>query len=132
VTAAFDGSGQPPVLDAEQVAELHEIDPEGTLVADMVKQFLAEAPTRIDLLRAAVDSRDVEEAQRVAHGLRGGSASLGASRLGRVCADIERAAASGDTDEIVRSAGGLHDELNAFSVAIRSALPSLASPPLRT
>lgn len=76
-------------LDAESLGflkELEERDPQGT--AEMVGLFLRDARSRIDSLNVANEARDSKAIVRIAHSLRGSSASLSASTMAALCADL--------------------------------------------
>jgi HPt (histidine-containing phosphotransfer) domain-containing protein len=71
-------------------------DPE--FFAEIVGDFLTEAPDQLDTLRAALASGDATGAARAAHTLKGTSRTFGARDLATLCQQVEAAAGTGDLD----------------------------------
>jgi HPt (histidine-containing phosphotransfer) domain-containing protein len=86
------------VLDLEIVGELQR-----TLSAGMRRQlqigFEALLPVRLGAIERAIQSGDSAELRRVAHQLRGTSVTLGASRLSKICRELEQE--GGEPDRVV-------------------------------
>jgi HPt (histidine-containing phosphotransfer) domain-containing protein len=80
-----------PPLDAETLAGLRALDPEGgdSVVREITAIFLEDAPGRIRELESAAARGDVERFVREAHSLKGGAASLGASLVRHASERIE-------------------------------------------
>jgi len=84
-------------VDTAVLAELRESvgdDPE--FLAELIDEFLADAPTQLGSLRDAAASGDATTARRAAHTLKGNSRTFGAADLGALCQEAEAAAESGD------------------------------------
>ena len=64
-----------------------------------------EAGKRLAELETAVDDRDGDAFARAAHALRGGSASLGATRLAEVCAEVETRLRAGESVDLEQARG---------------------------
>ena len=86
-----------PVLDADQLASLRELEEDSgqSVVAHLITTYLDDATTQIESLRAAVGEGDAAETGRLAHGLKGSSATVGAASVAQACAALERAAIDG-------------------------------------
>jgi CheY-like chemotaxis protein/HPt (histidine-containing phosphotransfer) domain-containing protein len=67
---------------------------------EIVESFLQRAPAMLARLRNAASRGDAAELGVVAHGLKGTSATLGASTLSERCAELEQAARAGDLGDI--------------------------------
>ncbi|WP_167854750.1 ATP-binding protein [Mangrovimicrobium sediminis] len=67
-------------------------------VPDLIRLFLNLFPERVALLTCAMRSRDFDAVASEAHCLKGSAASLGASRLHRLCLFVEQTARSGQAD----------------------------------
>jgi len=74
-------------------------DPE--FLAELIDDFLADAPTQLDLLREAATSGDATDAKRAAHTLKGNSRTFGARGLASLCQEAETAAGKGDLDAVL-------------------------------
>ena len=85
------------------------------LLGQMIRLFLENAPGRMNQIRAGVDGGDVRESEKGAHSLKSSSANVGAYHLRTIAADMERAAAGGDTAAVVAMLPSLE---SAFSQAI--------------
>jgi CheY-like chemotaxis protein/HPt (histidine-containing phosphotransfer) domain-containing protein len=64
--------------------------------AEIVAEFLADAPRQVEALHEALAGADVSLARRQAHTLKGASANVGAEALRAVAARMDRAARAGD------------------------------------
>ena len=76
---------------------------------------------RLTELHAAVQAADGKALGRVAHSVRGGSASLGAVGLAAVCRDVEEELRSGGDLDLAEAAG----RIEAATVAARAGLAQL-------
>ena len=88
-------------LDGAALRELRESvgdDPE--FFAELVGDFLADAPGQLEALREAATSGDSDSARRAAHTLKGNGRTFGAGDLASVCQEAESAAAAGDLDAV--------------------------------
>jgi two-component system sensor histidine kinase/response regulator len=84
------------VLDAVTVAELKAALSEQD-AAELMTTFLDQVKTCVAELASAVSIGDSAEVRRVAHFLKGSSASLGAERLRACCQALEHAGRAGDS-----------------------------------
>ena len=116
-----DAAAVPVVLDESALADLAPGEP--AVVAELIDQFLAEAPTRAHAVRVALTQRDAPALQRAAHLFKGEAGSIGARELAAACARLESLAGAD------RLAGGL-DALQAFEAAYADTSEALKS--LRT
>ena len=69
--------------------------------AELVSDFLADAPTQLESLRETATSGDAIGARRAAHTLKGNSRTFGAGHLASLCQDAEAAAGAGDLDRVL-------------------------------
>ncbi len=102
VAAAFDvpsgfvQGGHDP-LDAGQIGLLRSLDDgEGTVLAEIVAQYLDQSLGYRDALVHAVAGGDPPAVERSAHSLRGSSANVGAAYLAQICAELETLGRNGD------------------------------------
>ena len=58
--------------------------------------FLTEIPARLDRLRNAFASGNIEEVRRAAHSLKGSAGNIGANRLFAVCRQLDDQGRTGD------------------------------------
>lgn len=88
----MDGSDE--VVDTALLARLRALQGEGQpdLVSELIGDFLAETPALLDRLRVLAHAGEAREVARLAHGLAGASAALGALQLARCCYALEEAA----------------------------------------
>jgi HPt (histidine-containing phosphotransfer) domain-containing protein len=87
-----------PVLDPAVVSGLRQLTPAGEpdVLAEVLNLFLVEVPPRLDRLRNAWASGNIEELRRVAHSLKGSAGNIGARRLYDVCRQLDATGQSGD------------------------------------
>jgi HPt (histidine-containing phosphotransfer) domain-containing protein len=89
-------------LDNAVLGELRESvgdDPE--FLAELVDEFLQDAPIQLESLRVAATSGDATAARRAAHTLKGNSRTFGAGELASLCQAAETAAVAGDLDAVL-------------------------------
>jgi len=67
-------------------------------IAEVVAVYRESLPADLDALEEALGAGDLEQAQGLAHRLKGGTANLGGERLRQVCVELEEAAGSGASD----------------------------------
>lgn len=117
------GAGTPaqPLLDPAALARLHELDPQGTgqLFVRVVQAFNTSSNRLLPQLRAAGQAVDLNGVRHVAHTLKSSSASLGATRLSGLCAQLEQQTRAGVADaldmQIERIAGEIAIVLQALN-----------------
>ena len=98
-------------LDEAVIAQLLDSvggDPE--FLAEIVDDFLADAPVQIDALRQAAGSGDAVGARRAAHTLKGNARTFGAAELASVCAKAETAAEAAELDRVLADVDGIERE----------------------
>jgi HPt (histidine-containing phosphotransfer) domain-containing protein len=98
-----------PPLDPRVIASFREGDPDGAagIVSLLIDQFLDEAATQTQLLRAAGERGDAAALKSAAHNLKGSSTTMGAKRLGAACRAVEAYAAHAAT--VTRVPDGMID-----------------------
>lgn len=81
-----------PPIDLTVIETLQQVQVPGepNLLVELIDLFVSEAPTKLDNLRTALQQKDYVQVRRVAHNLKGGSGSLGANPMMKVCAEIEQ------------------------------------------
>jgi signal transduction histidine kinase/DNA-binding response OmpR family regulator/HPt (histidine-containing phosphotransfer) domain-containing protein len=102
-------SDLPPLVDMSVQSELSEelgVD----MFAGLVEQFLAGLPDRLKKIEAAFPGNDTVAIGKVAHNLKGTSASLGFARLSASACDLECAAKAGG--DVSACFAGLRDVLD--------------------
>ncbi len=96
----FTGMG---VLDDATLGQLRELDDGGDgLIREMFGLFLEDVPARLLSMQNHLAEGDATSLGQEAHALKGGSGSLGASRLRYLCADLEKAGREKRLDDAAR------------------------------
>jgi HPt (histidine-containing phosphotransfer) domain-containing protein len=82
-----------PVLDEEALQRLRDLDPDGQnhLLERVLRAFEGSVLRLLPQLREARRGGDMAAVRHVAHTIKSSSASIGALRLSRLCAEIEAA-----------------------------------------
>ena len=98
-----------PVLDPTVIETLRQLTVPGEpdVLAEVLKLFLEEAPTRIAKLRNAWETRDIQSVQRLAHSLKGSAGNIGATTLFEICKQLDSSGRPG----VVVDTGSLIDAL---------------------
>jgi HPt (histidine-containing phosphotransfer) domain-containing protein len=89
-TEAFD----PHPLDAQIIGDLRAEG--GTLFADIVDLFLADAPAGVREITDAFAGNDLKTVGLLAHRLKGSALTFGAHKLGEICQGLELAGKAGE------------------------------------
>jgi HPt (histidine-containing phosphotransfer) domain-containing protein len=98
-------------VDTAVLGELRESvgdDPE--FLAELVDEFLADAPAQLETLRTAAAAGDADEARRAAHTLKGTGRTFGAARLASLCQEAETDAGSGNLGAVLTRVDGIDAE----------------------
>ncbi len=108
------------VLDPEALARLRELDPDGQskLLSRVAGAFGTSVARLLPQMKTAADARDMAAIRHVAHTLKSSSASIGAVKLSRLCADIESMSREGRVE-------GLPDAIAAFNSEVTAVLDAL-------
>lgn len=87
-----------PILNLGVLENLRQLQAPGEpdLVPQLIDLYLADVPVRLDTLRQALAHGDGARLAQTAHTLKGSSANMGASRVARVCLELERCGKAND------------------------------------
>ncbi|MBE9157097.1 response regulator [Nodosilinea sp. LEGE 06152] len=97
-------------------------DDDGTIIAELISFYLADTPPLLKSMKTAVLQQDLNELQRLAHGLKSSSASLGILRLSQLCRQLEELAPSGNIEE----AAAVLEDLDAEYHAVERATANIS------
>ncbi len=99
-----------------------------TLVLRVLKKFVDQVGTDLDLLVSAIAGRDVTESIRLAHKVRGTSLSVSALEMSKIAHDIElRAETANEADllkltvNLAKERSRVFDFLDTFCIATKDA-----------
>jgi HPt (histidine-containing phosphotransfer) domain-containing protein len=70
------------------------------LVEELIDIFLQEAPDKLSKLKVSFEKSDFKSLEQTAHSLKGNTGNLGAKRLHKLCAKLEKASRSEAIPEI--------------------------------
>jgi HPt (histidine-containing phosphotransfer) domain-containing protein len=89
----------------------------------LITLYVRDTPAHLVVLHEAVAQGDAGRVEAVAHGLKGSSAQLGATRMARWCAALQEAAGAQDLSVAAAQVAALHSEF----VRVRAALQAVLS-----
>jgi two-component system, sensor histidine kinase and response regulator len=115
----------PEILEQSALDRLKEWGGE-KLLGQMIHLFLENAPGRMTQIRAGING-DVKESEKGAHSLKSSAANVGAHHLRTIAADMERAAAGGDTAAVVALLPSLESAFSQAITALESVEKGLSS-----
>jgi CheY-like chemotaxis protein/HPt (histidine-containing phosphotransfer) domain-containing protein len=111
-------------IDQSQIDLLRSLDDgDGTVLAEIVDHFLAEADQAGRELAASVSSGDCQALHRIAHTMKGASANVGATGLAEVCDHLETCGRQGE----IAGAAGLVQRFDSEYARVRDALGLLTA-----
>ena len=88
-------------LDTRTLDELRaSVGGDQAFVAELIDDFVAQAPRLLQTMREAATTGEAEVARRAAHTLKGNARTFGAAGLASLCLEAETAAAAGDLDTV--------------------------------
>ena len=94
-----------PLLSIEETLERMSGDRE--LLVNLFQLYIDDAPKKLRGIEEFASRNDLYQIERTAHSLKGASATVGASRLCQLAAELEQAAKAGSQDQMAL----LHSEL---------------------
>ncbi|MCQ8902689.1 MAG: PAS domain S-box protein [Methanothrix sp.] len=111
-------------LDRSALSRLRELQEAGEpdVVAELGAIFLSNAPSRIASMHQALERNDPDALYRAAHSMKSASASIGAHRLSRMCAEIEALGREEKLDGVGEKLRALDEEFER----VRRELESIA------
>ncbi len=112
-----------PVIDVPAVLERVEDDRE--LLAELARLFLEELPERLSSIADALEARDANGLQAVAHALKGSAGNLSATGVFEVAKELEHSGRTADWGHAATAYAALKRELERLTPA----LSDLMSPP---
>lgn len=89
--SAPDATGEAVDWAALHSLEEAQVEGEPDVVVELLDLYEEDAPRRLSAILSAWAAGDLAALRRAAHGLRGGSASLGAHQVATLCEKLERA-----------------------------------------
>jgi two-component system sensor histidine kinase/response regulator len=104
-----------PLVDASRLGALPE-----AVAARLVEMFVSSSRQRVAELAAAERAGDIATAQKLTHTLRGSSATIGATQMAAVCAELGAALRSGDAEAIAARQADLETAFALTEPALRS------------
>lgn len=115
---------EPAVLDEAVIETLRQLTPPGEpdVLAEVLQMFLQEFPPRLERLRIAWASGNIEDMYRSAHSLKGSAGNIGARRLFSVCAQLDGMSRSGDLSNSAPLVAALGAEYGKVESEIRRLL----------
>jgi HPt (histidine-containing phosphotransfer) domain-containing protein len=112
-------------LDMRALDELRaSVGDDPVFVAELIDDFVEEAPRQLEILREAATTGEAESARRAAHTLKGNARTFGAEGLASLCLEAETAAAAGDLEVVRQRLSSVEAEWSR----VRQALVALQAP----
>ncbi|HKC75496.1 MAG TPA: ATP-binding protein, partial [Chloroflexota bacterium] len=111
------------VLDRSVLATLQELERgQSRLLPHLIRLYLQEAPAHLVALQEAVAQGDAGRVEELAHGLKGSSAQLGATRMHSICAALQKAGGRLDLSEAAAHVAELQREFVRVHAALEAVL----------
>ena len=108
-------------LDVGTLSDLRSsVGDDTAFLAELVDDFLGDAPAQLGALREATVSGDATAARRAAHTLKGTSRTFGAVELALLCQQAEAAAEVGDLDGVCSRLDEIGGAWERASVELRA------------
>jgi signal transduction histidine kinase/DNA-binding response OmpR family regulator/HPt (histidine-containing phosphotransfer) domain-containing protein len=113
-----------PVLDPQALDRLRELDPSGQnrLMARVASAFDTSVARLMPQIQEAMQSTDLTVIRHVSHTLKSSSASIGAVKLSKMCAEMESMARQGQSDGMTERILLLQAEVEVVRLALQRML----------
>jgi HPt (histidine-containing phosphotransfer) domain-containing protein len=112
-------SAEPSTVVFDMNGLLARVGGDRTLMADIVRLFLEDHPSRLATIRAAIDANDANTLRVAAHGLKGAAGNLGAMAVYEATSALEQIGADGHLDAARGVWERLLSDVDAFVAAVR-------------
>ncbi len=109
---------KPVALDQAALENIRSLDDDGTVLNEVIRVFLDEAPKHVAALNRALADANAAELGRVAHAVKSASLNVGAQGLGELCRRLERQGKAGE----IAGAGDLVAAIEAMLATIQPML----------
>ena len=86
--------------------------------AELIDEFLNDAPRQIQTLRDGAIAGDAETTRRAAHTLKGNGRTFGATEFAALCQEVEAAAADGDLEVALSRSAEIDDAWERVRAAL--------------
>lgn len=107
-------------IDWRRIDSLKPFDADGSMVSGAIASFLADAPGRIEAIRAAHAAGDAADLLSASHALKGAAANIGAARLQELSQAIETFASDGHLEGASEPIGSLEKALAEARGALKA------------
>jgi HPt (histidine-containing phosphotransfer) domain-containing protein len=118
------------VLDTQVLAALQELEQRSRagLLARLITLYLQEVPAQLAALHEAAAHGGAGRVEDVAHGLRGSSAQLGATRMTSLCTSLQADAGMHNLSRAVARVADLTREFSRVQAALEAVLRQTQPP----
>ena len=116
----------PALIDQEALLERVAGDPD--FLATMVDIFVADAPTRLDAIRAGVQQSDPHVVERAAHSLKGALATMAADTAAAEAFRLEQLGRSGSLDGAAELLAALERQVEQVTIALKNLVDQTTPP----
>src|SRR4030095_15291842 len=116
----------PALIDEEALLERVSGDPE--FLATMVDIFVADAPTRLDAIRAGVHQSDPHGVERAAHSLKGALATMAADAAAAEAFRLEQLGRSGSLEGAAELLAALERQVEEVTIALKNLVDQTTPP----
>ncbi|MEO8122420.1 MAG: Hpt domain-containing protein [Burkholderiales bacterium] len=112
------------VLDPQALERLRELDPGGQskLLLRVADAFGTSVARLLPQMKTALQARDMAAIRHVGHTLKSSSASIGAVKLSRLCADIEAMSREGRVEGLADAIAAFNSEVTVVQGALNRIL----------
>ena len=93
-----------------------------TTAKDFLRDFVGDAAAQVAAIETAANAGNVKQTRGLAHALKGGALTVGATRLGTIAADLQDACDAGDVDTMQLMAELLGPTLTELQAALPAIL----------
>jgi len=122
--APTDDGPMPPLLDVKAALERLEGDRE--LLEELARLFADECPKSISEIRSALNAADFALLERLAHTLKGSSATMGAESVRQIALDLEMSSRARDLPLSKNLVEGLQTEIDRLMPELKAIFEAVA------
>lgn len=107
-----------PHLDEEALAELQDVMEDE--FETLIHTYLSDSRERIESLKAAMNDGDADAVAKTAHSFKGSCINIGATRLGVLCREVEKAGIEDRLGDAQPALGSIEEEFQRVTEALHA------------
>ena len=113
-------------IDMDVLSSLWEmLGNDNAIFTKIIQSYLAECPQIVEDISTAVENKDLQMLEQMAHKLKSSSASIGAVNLGNLCSNMEEMGEEGNLENSLETLNQLTQEYTEVEITLQEIINKL-------